>query len=363
MEKISLASGASYFLTPEPGSLAAVKAIQEHKTYYGLTEGTIALREAIAQRYRQVNKAVVSPDQILITPGTKQALFNVLSNILKPGDEVIVPMPNWFGLHQVLQTLQAQIILWPINPDNNYQLLPADLEKLITSKTRLLLISNPCNPTGRVYPEQEIQALLDVLEQHPHIYLLSDEIYDLVTYGKTIPSLAQFPDQHQRYLVVNGFSKAFAMSGWRIGYLITPPTLYAPCVAFQQTTFSGVSEFVQAAAQAVMADRNNVLPPMLAILSQQRAQILKFLEHHQIPVFRPEAAYYVFPDLSMFLSEAIPTTIALNEYLQENYALEILPGDYFGAPGYARLSFALPADKLNTALERLVGAFEQLIKK
>jgi aspartate aminotransferase len=360
MEYISLASGATYFNTPESASTAAIRAIQNHKTYYSLTEGMLALREAIAGRYLKINEAKVSPENILITPGTKQALYNILRNLVNPGDEVIVPKPNWFGLNQVLQTVQAQLVFWPTAARQDYALLPADLEKLITPKTRLVLISNPCNPTGRIYQEPELVALLTVLEKYPDIYLLSDEIYGLVTYDKKVPTLAQFNDPHQRHIIVNGFSKAFAMSGWRIGYLVMPPHLVKICQEFQQITFSGVSEFVQEAALAVMLDVENILTPMRQVLTQHRQIMLSFLDDLKLICFKPEAAYYVFPDFSAYLSSRIPTISALAQHLKENYALEILPGDLFGAPGYARLSFAIPKEKLIIALERLSLALKQL---
>ena len=360
MENINLASGSTYFTTPALASMAAIKAIQEHKTFYGLTEGTLALRAAIALRYKNLNQATVVPENILVTAGTKQALFNILSAVLKPGDEVIVPVPNWFGLQQVLELVQAKIVLWPTSPESNYALRPTDLEKLITSKTRLVLISNPCNPTGRIYQKPELEALLQVLAQYPKIYLLSDEIYDLISYGLAVPSLMQFPDPLGRHIVVNGFSKAFAMSGWRIGYIIMPPALYQSSLAFQQVTIAGVSEFVQAAAQAILENINTVLPPMLQELHQHRQLMLDFLKDKKIETFAPEGAYFVFPYLNPILNKAVPTTAALVKYLKENQSLEILPGENFGTPGYARISFALPPEKLQVAFNRFAEAFDLL---
>lgn len=362
METISLASGAAYFNTPAVASQAAISAIQQHHTFYGQTAGTAGLRRVIAQRYQQYNYTAVSFDQIMITPGTKQALYNILHTILKPGDEVIIPAPNWFGLHQVLKQVQAKLILIPTTPADNYAIRPETLKQYITPRTRLFLFSNPCNPTGRIYNAPEIKSWLAVLAQFPPIYILADEIYDLVTYGERVPSLTEFPDPHQQHIVVNGFSKAFAMSGWRIGYLFTPPRLYQACVDFQQATFSGVSEFVQAAALAVMQQPKLVLAPMLKVFGQNKAIISEFLQEQYIPFFPPQGAYYVFPDLSAYLQKHIKTTTELAQYLEEKYALQILPGDLFGAAGYARLSFAIEPEKLPEALRRLNMAFQELSK-
>lgn len=361
MESISLASGATYFPSPDSAGQAAITAIRNNKTYYGLAQGTVALREALANRYLEQNQTTLSPEQILITPGTKMALFNILSQLIKPGDEVILPVPNWFGLQLILEQLLAVPVYLPTFPENNYDLDLENLETLITPRTRLFLFCNPCNPTGRVYTTEEVQAVLDVLNPYPEIYILSDEIYDFVTYGKRVPSLCEFEDPAQRHIVVNGFSKSFAMSGWRIGYLIMPLPLVKSCVQFQDTIYSGVSEFVQEAALQTVLNLNTILPPMLEVLAQNKAILKDFLTELQVPFFEPEAAYYIFPDLSEYLKGDIHTGLRLCEYLCDEFKVEIRPGEYFGAPGFARISFALEPIQLATALERLRAGLESYI--
>ena len=360
METISLASGATYFHTPEPASQAAIAAIQNHKTFYGEVAGTSALREAIAGRYRHHNQAQVDPENILITPGTKQALYNVLRAILRPGDEVLVPAPNWFGLHQVLETLDARLVLVPTVLSDNFALRPEKLRELMSARSRLFLFSNPCNPTGRRYSLEELQNLMEVTATYPELYVLSDEVYDLLAYGERVPSLLELPDPQGRHIVVNGFSKSFGMTGWRIGYVVTPAALRQPCRQFQQATYSGVSEFVQEAALVLMRDYGHLLPPMLKILREHKAIMTQFLAARGILFFSPDAAYYVFPDLSRYLREDIPTITQLAAWLQTHYALEILPGDLFGAPGFARLSFGIEKSRLHEALHRLGQALEKL---
>jgi aspartate aminotransferase len=360
MEMISLASGATYFNTPEPARQAAIAAIQNNKTFYADVAGTRALREAIVQRYQQHNQARVDPDNILVTPGTKQALYNVLRAILKPGDEVVIPAPNWFGLHQVMEPLGVKLLLMPTSLADNYALRPGKLKELISPNTRLFIFSNPCNPTGRRYSPEEVEALLQVTRKHPDLYVLSDEVYDLVFYGERVPSLLEMDDPHQQHIVVNGFSKSFAMTGWRIGYVITPPSLREVCRQFQQATYSGVPEFVQEAAQVLVQHQATLLPPLLEILRENKMVMSHFLTARGILYYSPDGAYYTFPDLARYLTDALPTVTQLAAWLKERYGLEILPGDLFGAPGFARLSFGIEKERLQQALHRLGQALDAL---
>ncbi len=239
MEKITLASGAAYFNTPAPIRQAATMALEGGQTSYGPTEGTAELRQAVADRYHRLNSAPVAPKRVLITAGVKQALYSIFLHLLQPGDEVIIQTPNWFGFHELLLQAKVNLVYLTTTPQAEYTLTPVALEAAITSRTKLIILSNPCNPTGRVYSTTEISGLLAVINQYPDIWVLSDEIYDLVTYGTQVPSLTEFPDVHQRYLIVNGFAKSFAMSGWRVGYLIAPPELYQACTKFQATSIGG----------------------------------------------------------------------------------------------------------------------------
>lgn len=363
METISLASGATYFNTPEPARQAAIAALDQHKTFYTEAAGTPGLRQAIARRYLDHNQRQVDAAHILVTPGTKQALYTVLQAILRPGDEVLVPAPNWGGLHQVLELLGARLVLLPTALADNYALDPGKLREHLSPKTRLFLFSNPCNPTGRRYSLEELASLVQVTQVFPELYLLSDEVYDLVTYGERVPSLLELPDPHHRHIVVNGFSKSFAMTGWRIGYAVLPPALVQPCAHFQQVTYAGVSEFVQDAALAILENYASLLPPFLEQLRENKSLMTQFLVSRGILFYPPDAAYYVFPDLAPYLSAELPTTLDLAGWLQEHYQLEILAGDLFGAPGFARLSFGIEKKQLQQALQRLGQALDELQDK
>ncbi|MGV3504169.1 MAG: pyridoxal phosphate-dependent aminotransferase [Adhaeribacter sp.] len=360
MENISLASGATYFHTPEPARQAAIAALDQHKTFYTAAAGTPGLRQAIARRYLDHNQVSLDAANILITPGTKQALYTVLQAILRPGDEVLVPVPNWGGLHQVLELLGAKLVALPTALADNYALQPEKLQQLLSHKTRLFLFSNPCNPTCRRYSREELEALLAITSQYPELYIMSDEVYDLVTFGEKVPSLLELPDPNQRHIVVNGFSKSFAMTGWRIGYAVLPPSLLPSCVHFQQVMYAGVSEFVQEAAQAIMENYAALLPLFMEKLRENKDLASKFLVARGILFYPPEAGYYVFPDLAPYLSEELPTTLDLAAWLEQHYHLEILAGDLFGAPGFARLSFGIEKTQLQEALQRLGQALDEL---
>ncbi len=368
METISLASGAAYFAPAEIVQQAAIQAIQQGQTTYGPTEGLLELRQAIAERYQLLNKATVSPDNLIVTAGVKQAIFNLFRTVLQPGDEVIAPIANWFGFHELIQEVKAKLIVLPTSSQDNYSISADLLEKLITPKTKVFILCNPGNPTGRIYSKADVAAILAVLEKHPNILVLSDEIYDLVTFTGRVPSLVEFPDTHNRYVVVNGFSKSFAMSGWRIGYLVLPPPYYEACYKFQQTTIGGLSPFTQTAAAVALQNYQEVLAPMHQVLIQHRELMCAGLrEIGQIKFNEPEATYYVFADLSAYLSKKCPnsgktmdTSIELSDYLKNNYGVELLPGDYFGAPGYARISFAVALSPLREALKRLKNGLHRL---
>lgn len=359
MEIINLSSGAAYFQTPEIVRKAAMEAIEAGYTSYGPTEGLPVLRQAISDRYHKLNKITISPERILVTAGAKQALFNLFSTLLQPGDEVIVPVANWFGFHELLEQVQAKLVIVPTSPEDNYTIHPENVAAVITDKTRLFILCNPGNPTGRIYSETDIAALLAVLNNYPGILVLSDEIYDLVTYGDRVPSLLEFPDEYNRFIVVNGFSKSFAMSGWRVGYLVVPEKYFAACYKFQENTISGVSPFSQVAAAVALQNQAQVLNPMNAILKNNRDWICSNVsEIKNISFHTPQATYYIFPDIRAYLGKttesglSIHTAIDFSNYLKEQYQLQIWAGDYFGAPGFARISFAVESAQLQEAFNR-----------
>ncbi|GAB3195907.1 pyridoxal phosphate-dependent aminotransferase [Pontibacter aydingkolensis] len=369
MEPITLASGASYFASPIMATEAAVNALRAGETFYGPTEGTPALRQAICDKYKQQGQDV-QPEQVLITPGSKQALFNLFSVLLRQGDEVVIPMPSWFGFHELMKYSCGTLVPLQTKPENAYQLTPEMLRQSLNENSRILLLTNPGNPTGKIYTKEELEALLQVTNQYPNLYIISDEIYDHITYGQPFTSLLSCVGaEKENIILVNGFSKSFAMSGWRIGYILGPEELIKKCINFQGSTMSGISVFVQEAAEATMQQRDEALELMQTILAQNRQLMADTLD--AIPgvnYYLPDGAYYFFPDLSAYLNRktlqgnTLATSTDLANHLQQNYNLAIAPGENFGAPGYARLSFAVEPEKLQEALKRLQKALAEFKK-
>ncbi|HEY4650856.1 MAG TPA: aminotransferase class I/II-fold pyridoxal phosphate-dependent enzyme [Pontibacter sp.] len=366
MTTLNLASGASYFRSPEVATAAAISALHHGKTFYGPAEGEALLRKAIADRYTK-DEATIAPGQVLVTPGTKQALFNLFTVLLREGDEVIIPTPAWFGFNELLRYSKGRLVTVPTTPADNYRLTAAAISEKLTHRSRILLLTNPGNPAGRMYSQEELEPLIALLQDYPNLYLICDEIYDLATYGKPFTSALACQGPQERIIVVNGFSKNFAMSGWRIGYIVASQEIIRQCADFQASTFSGVSMFVQEAATATLQHATAALQPMLKVLKEHRLlmqQGLAAIPH--VSFFEPEGAYYFFPYLSHYLGsttskgDKIATTADLCHHLQQEYKLQVANGDLFGGIGHVRMSFAVKRADLQEAMTRLREALLQL---
>ncbi|MFT2011274.1 pyridoxal phosphate-dependent aminotransferase [Pontibacter sp. 13R65] len=369
MTDINLASGASYFRSPAPAIRTAIQALEAGATGHGTAEGIPELRAALVERYRQ--EAIdITPEQVLITPGSKQALFYLFTVLLQQdSNEVVVPTPAWFGFQELMGYCKGKMIQLPTTAASDFSLPTSALRQVLNENTRILLLTNPGNPTGRVYSKQELEELLEVTKEYPNLYVISDEIYDFVTYDGPFTSVLACEGDKERVVVVNGFSKSFAMSDWRLGYLVGPQELVKRCTAFQAATIAGVSKFLQKGAIAAIQERDQVLPSMLEVLQENRtlmASGLKEIPH--LPFFVPQGAYYFFPDFSHYLPCSTPTSHILNSsielcaYLTEIYKLQLSPGDFFGLPGHARMSFAVEREVLAEALSRLKEALAGLIQ-
>src|SRR5688572_10228124 len=347
MKYLNLASGAAHFKTPSVAVTKTIAALEKNETFYGEIAGLPTLRQAVSNRYLEDYQAIVPAANILITSGTKQALFNLFSVLLQPGDEVIIPEPVWFGFTEIFHFLQIKAVFLETKLSENYAIAPEAIEALITKKTRIFIYSNPGNPTGRIYQKPEIAGWMEMLKNYPQIKVLSDEIYDLILFDNVeFPSLTQFSDPEEKHLVVNGFSKNFGMSGWRIGYLIAPEKVLKECIHFQQTTISGVNPFIQEGAVAALETRKELLPERIAELSRNRELLTTWLAKiPEIKFYNPKAAYYIFADLrSLFESETfrennIASSQDFCDYVKENFQLEFQPGEKFNAPGFIRITF------------------------
>ena len=361
MKYLNLASGAAHFLSPKAAVEQTIAALQNNETFYREVAGLPVLREAIAGRYLQDYEARIPVENIMVTTGTKHAIFTLFSVLLQPGDEVIMPLPSWFGFTEIFKVLQIKAVFLETSPEENYTIDPEKLQSLITDKTKLFIYSNPGNPTGKVYTKTEIESWLEVFKKHPQIKILSDEIYDLIVYDDAkIPSLLQFPDAQQKHLIVNGFSKNYGMSGWRVGYLIAPPEIMQKCLHFQQVTISGVNPFVQEGAAATLKHLPEFMPERISELARNREILCSGLNKNPlISYFKPQAAYYVFADLNKLLQsenlkqKGLTTSEKFCHYLQQEWKLELLPGEKFNSPGFVRITFAVTENDLREALTRI----------
>jgi aspartate aminotransferase len=356
---ISLASGYGNFAPPAAAVARAAAALQGGQLPVSAIEGLPALREALAVRYLA---AAVSAEQIVVTAGTKPALFALLKAVLRPGDEVLLPTPNWFGFWKLIEQAGGIVRPLPLVATDNYTLHPTALEAAITPRTRILLLSNPNNPTGRVYRRAELDAVLAVTRQHSDLFVLSDEIYNFITFGtEPVPSLLEWADPLGQHLVVNGFSKSLALIGWGVGYLVAPPALARACAAWQFSTAAAVPVPNQLAALAATEAAQAIADELLAQLAHNRDLLLDGLASlPRVHCPCPEATYYAFPDFTAYLDPSLSPEAASAALVARLQAagVGVVDGATCGAPGFARLSYALSTNDLQEALQRLRKALQ-----
>jgi aspartate aminotransferase len=360
---ISLASGYGNFAVPGVALAAAAAVLtqaQEHGTPMEVSPATglPALREALAQRYRQRGATALAAEQVLVTAGAKTGLFALLSEMLTPGADVLLPTPNWFGFHELVRQAGGRLRTLPLAAAEDYALHPETLRTALTPATRLLILSNPNNPTGRVYTRAEWAALLAVTADFPQLWVLSDEIYEGISFGaEPVTTLLALPDPHQRHVVVSGFSKSLALAGWGVGCLVAPLALARVVAARLFSTGVAVPVMAQAAALGATQHADAIGAALCAQLQPTRRLLLAALA--ALPgagaVAAPEGTYYVFADFTRFLDTQLPAAEASAQLVQRLAAagVEVVDGATCGAPGFARLSYAVTEDALRQALARM----------
>ncbi|WP_083320870.1 pyridoxal phosphate-dependent aminotransferase [Hymenobacter glacialis] len=356
---VSLASGYGNFAVPAAAMEAALAVLADAQHEAKPLEvspaaGLPELREALAQRYRQRGAASLSAAQVMVTSGAKTGLYAILSELLAPGDDVLMPTPNWFGFWELVRRTGGTLRTLPLAAADDYALTPEVLRAALTSDTKLLIISNPNNPTGRVYSRAEWEAVLAVTAEFPQLWVLSDEIYEGINFGpESVPTLLSFPDPHQRHVVVSGFSKSLALAGWGVGCAVVPPAL-APAVAARLFgTGLAVPVPAQAAALAATRQADAIAGALCAQLAGNRCLLLDSLAALPGAVAGPipGGTYYVFADFTRFLDPQLPADAASAQLVQRLAAagLVVVDGATCGAPGFARLSYALPTADLARA--------------
>ncbi|MFM6935669.1 MAG: pyridoxal phosphate-dependent aminotransferase [Flavobacteriales bacterium] len=366
LDVISLSLGEPDFHTPQFIKDAAVEAMEQNYTMYTPVPGYDHLRESISEKFRRDNHLNYAKDQIVVSTGAKQSIANVVLSLINPGDEVIIPAPYWVSYLEIVKVAEGIPVVIHAGIEKDFKITGADLEAAITPKTKLFMFSTPCNPTGSVYTKEELQDIANVLKKYPHIVAMSDEIYEHINFIGKHESLAQFPEVYNQVVTVNGVSKAWAMTGWRLGYIGAPKEIAAACDKVQGQFTSATCSIAQRAAIAAMKADPAVLKDMIQAFKSRRELVLKGLA--EIPGLianQPGGAFYVFPDCSSFFGKkygdkTIQNADELCMYLLEEGLVALVGGESFGAPNCFRISYAASEETLTKALSRIKEALAKL---
>lgn len=366
IDVINLSVGEPDFNTPDHIKEAAKKAIDENFSFYSPVPGYMSLRKAVSDKLSRENGVDFRPEQIVVSGGAKQALCNVILSTVNPGDEVIIPTPAWVSYVEMVKLAEGKNVLVPAGIESDFKITPAQLKAAITPRTRMLLLCSPSNPTGSVYTKEELAALVDVLADHPDIIVLADEIYEHINYTGSFTSLASFPAIADRTVVVNGVSKAYAMTGWRIGYCAAPPAIAKACTKLQGQYTSGASSIAQKAAEAAYTGSQQCVEDMRQAFERRRNLVVKLArEIPGLKVNEPKGAFYLFPEVSAYFGKSFEGRIIKDASDLAMYLLEVghvatVAGDAFCAPGYIRLSYATSDENIAEAMKRIAEALSKL---
>ncbi len=357
---INLSLGEPDFYPPKFVLNAAKKAIDDGYHYYTPVSGYIDLKEAICEKFKRDNNLKYFPSQIVVSTGAKQSIINVLLSLLNKNDEVIIPSPYWVSYVQMVKFCESNPIIIPTKIDNNFKVCPKQLEKSITSKTKLFIFSTPCNPTGSVYSYEELKNLSKVFKKYPKILILSDEIYEHICYSKNTPtSIASFSEIYPQVITLNGLSKSFSMTGWRIGYIGAPKWIAKSCDKIQGQMTSCANSIAQRSAIAALKASPNSIKYMINKFKNRRDIVLKMIK--EIPGLKwniPKGAFYIFPNISNFFGKKLFGKIITNsdqfsEFLLEKAKVATVSGSAFGEPECLRISYSSSEKKIIEAFKRI----------
>ncbi len=363
---ISLSIGEPDFDTPENICREASNAMQRGETHYTPVMGTLAFRKAIQEKLNRDNNLSYSTDEIIVSNGAKQSIFNAVMALVDPGDEVLLPAPFWVSYPAMVNYAGGICIEIPTTIETNYKVSAEVLESFITPKTKLIIFSSPCNPSGSVMSELEIRAWAEVLERHPQVFVISDEIYEKIVYNTKPFSIASIPAMRNRVATVNGLAKGYAMTGWRIGYMAGPEALIKACEKFQGLISSGANSIAQAAGiEALVGDQSQVEEMRQQFEKRKALMAEKLSEIPGLKVNSPEGAFYHFPDVSAFIGKShengtINNADDLCMYLLEKAWVALVSGDAFGSKNCVRLSYATSEQQIVEAVSRIHNALIQL---
>ncbi len=366
IDVINLSVGEPDFNTPDHIKEAAKRAIDENFTFYTPVPGYMSLRKAIAANLYETNGVTYAPEQIVVSGGAKQSLCNVILSVVNPGDEVIIPTPAWVSYVEMVKLAEGKNVLVPAGIEQDFKITPQQLRAAITDRTRLILLCSPSNPTGSVYSYDELKALVDVLKDYPQIMVLADEIYQHINFTGSFTSLGSFPEIADRTVVINGVSKAYAMTGWRIGFMAGPLWVAKATSKLQGQYTSGCSSIAQKAAEAAYTGSQECVHEMCKAFERRRDLIVSLAR--EIPglnVNFPQGAFYLFPEVSSYFGKRCGDRVINNASDLAMYLLEVghvatVDGDAFCLPGYIRLSYATSDDNIREALRRITAALADL---
>ncbi len=359
---ISLSLGEPDFNTPDYIKEAAIQAIHENYNSYSPVDGYVELKDAIINKFKRDNKLTYDRSQIVVSTGAKQSLANVAMVLLNPGDEVILPCPYWVSYAEIVKLAEGVPVEVPTSVETDFKMTPEQLEAAITPRTKMLWYSSPSNPSGMVYSREELRALADVLVKHPEIVVVSDEIYEHINFVGDHASMAQFEDMYDRVVTVNGVSKAFAMTGWRIGYIGAPTDIARACNKMQGQITSGANSIAQRAVITALQEPISKIQYMIDRFKSRRSLITQLLsEIEGFVVTEPEGAFYVFPDVSYFFGKTIKghqikNATDFSMFLLEEALVATVTGDAFGSPNCLRFSYAASEEEIQEAVKRIKQA-------
>jgi aspartate aminotransferase len=366
VDVIDLSLGEPDFDTPAHIKEAAIQAIHENWTHYTPVPGFLDLREAVCLKFKRDNDLDYKPENIVVSTGAKQSLANAVLAMVDEGDEVIIPTPFWVTYSELVKIARGKVVEIKTDTEQGFKITARQLEAAITPKTKMFLFSSPCNPSGAVYSKEELETLATVFKKHPEIFILSDEIYEYINYVGHHQSLAQFPEIKDQVIVVNGLSKGFAMTGWRLGYIAAHGEIAKACEKVQGQFTSGANSITQKAAVTALTTDLRPSMEMVKEFTRRKARVLEMV--NEIPGMHcsePDGAFYVFPDVSDYFGKSYEETTINNAadfsmYLLNNAHVTSVMGDAFGEPTCVRFSFANSMKNIEEGWKRIKEALAKL---
>ncbi len=366
IDVIDLSLGEPDFDTPDHIKNAAIKAIEDNWSHYTPVAGYMDLREAICTKFKRDNNLDYKPENIVVSTGAKQSLANIILALVDKDDEVIIPTPYWVTYSELVKIAEGKVVEIRSTPEKDFKISADDLEKAITSKTKAFLFSSPCNPSGAVYSKQELSALADVFRKHPDVAIISDEIYEYINFVGKHESIAQFDDLKDRVIIVNGLSKGFAMTGWRLGYIAANAEIAKATEKIQGQFTSGTNSIAQRSAIDALTGDLTPSNKMVEQFTARRKKVLELVK--EIPglkCFEPQGAFYIFPDVTSYFGKSDGTTTITNAndlsmYLLNTAHVSSVMGDAFGEPTCVRFSFANSMQNIERAWLKIKDALAKL---